>query len=211
MRARHIGRHGTTVLKDHEWADMIETGGYRGLIFDCDGTLVLSEDAHFAAFSEAVARQGRTLNRGWYDARTGLDRTGLLTACAEQVLPGLDIGQATSDSIAAYIAQDAPLPKVEEVVTLAHRFRKLARIVATNAEGAVAAASLTRAGIIDLFDAVVAVDDVDAPKPAPSMFLKAAQIAGLQSQDMLVIEDSPQGASAAERAGMDVLLLDHAD
>lgn len=56
----------------------------------------------------------------------------------------------------------------------------------------------------ELFDAVVTADDpqVGAAKPAPDIFLIAAQRLGVAPADCLVFEDSPFGISAAKAAGM---------
>lgn len=55
-----------------------------------------------------------------------------------------------------------------------------------------------------LFDTIVTADDpqVGAAKPAPDIFLVAAQRLGVNPADCLVFEDSPFGITAAKAAGM---------
>ncbi len=55
-----------------------------------------------------------------------------------------------------------------------------------------------------LFDAIVTADDpqVGAAKPAPDIFLVAAERLGIAPVDCLVFEDSPFGVTAAKAAGM---------
>lgn len=55
-----------------------------------------------------------------------------------------------------------------------------------------------------LFDAIVTADDpqVSAAKPAPDIFLVAAERLGIAPVDCLVFEDSPFGVTAAKAAGM---------
>lgn len=55
-----------------------------------------------------------------------------------------------------------------------------------------------------LFDAIVTADDpqVGAAKPAPDIFLVAAERLGVAPADCLVFEDSPFGITAAKAAGM---------
>jgi pseudouridine-5'-monophosphatase len=55
-----------------------------------------------------------------------------------------------------------------------------------------------------LFDAIVTADDpqVSAAKPAPDIFLVAAQRLGVDPAQCLVFEDSPFGVTAAKAAGM---------
>ena len=63
------------------------------------------------------------------------------------------------------------------------------------------------AGIVDRFQVLVTRDLVQAGKPAPDIFLKAADLLGLAPGDCLVFEDSPTGVRAARAAGMRVVLV----
>jgi HAD superfamily hydrolase (TIGR01509 family) len=62
-------------------------------------------------------------------------------------------------------------------------------------------------GLGELFDAVVSANDVGNGKPAPDVFLLAAERLGLEPADCLVIEDAHVGIEAAHRAGMKVLAV----
>jgi pseudouridine-5'-monophosphatase len=55
-----------------------------------------------------------------------------------------------------------------------------------------------------LFDTIVTADDpqVGAAKPAPDIFLVAAQRLGIPAAQCMVFEDSPFGITAAKAAGM---------
>lgn len=62
-------------------------------------------------------------------------------------------------------------------------------------------------GLGEFFDAVACGDDVVNGKPAPDVFLLAAQKLALAPADCLVIEDAHAGIEAARRAGMPVLAV----
>ena len=62
--------------------------------------------------------------------------------------------------------------------------------------------TLRRAGLLDAFDVVVAGDEVTNGKPAPDMFLLAAERLGVAPEQCIVIEDSPPGVQAGLAAGM---------
>ncbi len=75
-------------------------------------------------------------------------------------------------------------------------------------------------GLGEFFDVVVSGDDVINGKPAPDVFLMAAQLLGIPSERCVVFEDALFGIEAARRAGMKVVavattnsleLLGHAD
>ncbi len=56
-------------------------------------------------------------------------------------------------------------------------------------------------------DEVLTREDVQNPKPHPEIYLLAAQKLGVQPQDCLVLEDSPNGVRAAAGAGMNVIAV----
>jgi len=62
-------------------------------------------------------------------------------------------------------------------------------------------------GLADLFDAIACGDDVTHGKPAPDIFLLAAQKLHMPPADCLVIEDAHVGLEAARRAGMATLAV----
>ena len=183
--------------------DLGDLPPFRALIFDCDGTLVLSAGLHLAAFEQALARQGATLDPGWYGQRTGLARRDLLTAYRNQFKPDLDVDRAVQDSIDDTLGIASACRPNPPVVELARRwFGKVPMAVASNAEAVVVQAMLTACALEDLFDPVVSLSEAGVAKPDPRMFLMAAQSMAVAPEHCLVLEDSDQGLIAAERAGM---------
>lgn len=61
---------------------------------------------------------------------------------------------------------------------------------------------LTEVGALSYFDAIVGGKDVENGKPAPDIFLKAAQLIGADPEDCFVFEDSANGIRAGYAAGM---------
>jgi len=62
--------------------------------------------------------------------------------------------------------------------------------------------NMEQLGLRKYFDKVVSGVTVDKPKPAPDVFLKAAEELGVKPEECLVIEDSCNGVKAAKAAGM---------
>ena len=62
-------------------------------------------------------------------------------------------------------------------------------------------------GVAELFPVVVTSEDVANCKPAPDLFLLAAEKLGVPASECLVVEDSPKGFDAAEAAGMACLMV----
>lgn len=57
------------------------------------------------------------------------------------------------------------------------------------------------------FDALISADEVNASKPNPETFLKAAEALGLSPNDCVVFEDNPNGVAAAKNAGMKAIVI----
>ena len=74
--------------------------------------------------------------------------------------------------------------------------------VATSTEEATARAELAQAGILPYMDRLVFGNMVPHGKPAPDIFLLAAEQLGVSPECCMVLEDSPSGIRAAHAAGM---------
>ena len=79
--------------------------------------------------------------------------------------------------------------------------------IATGGTRHVIEKTLQAVGVSDLFDEVLTADDVKIGKPAPDIFLKAAQLLGVKPEKCLVLEDAPAGVMAGQLAGMSVISI----
>ena len=61
--------------------------------------------------------------------------------------------------------------------------------------------------IRNYFSVIVSADDVQHSKPDPETFLKAASLMNIAPEHCVVFEDAPKGVEAAERAGMQAVVL----
>ena len=73
--------------------------------------------------------------------------------------------------------------------------------VATATDYERAKAYLTRVGIFDSFDKIVCATMVESGKPAPDIYLYAAEQLGLPPCECMALEDSPNGVRSASAAG----------
>jgi beta-phosphoglucomutase family hydrolase len=77
--------------------------------------------------------------------------------------------------------------------------------LATNAERANIDFTLDGAGLRRYFDVIVDGSEVSRPKPAPDVYLRAAELLTISPGNCIVFEDSPVGVAAAVAAGMRVV------
>ena len=67
--------------------------------------------------------------------------------------------------------------------------------------------ALEGTGLLEYMDVVIAKDDVARGKPAPDIFLAAANALDIAPANCLVLEDAAKGVIAAARAGMTSLAI----
>jgi beta-phosphoglucomutase-like phosphatase (HAD superfamily) len=200
------------ILPADQWFDLTQTYGFGAVIFDCDGTLVRSEEAHFRALQRAVGNQDQHLDRAWYLGRTGLDRRGLLQEFRRTQAPTLDVERAIGDSIAGFSSEVWRVEAIAQTVDLATRLSnaKIPLAVGTNSERFIARQSLGKIDVLGLFPIIACVSDTLAAKPSPDIFLAAATSLQIPAYKILVVEDSREGVVAAKAANMAVLRIESA-
>jgi HAD superfamily hydrolase (TIGR01509 family) len=193
----------------------------RALIFDVDGTLAETEELHRQAFNEAFARAGmdwhwgRTVYKDLLRVAGGKERIRAFDQGRKSARPLLDgdiadLHRIKTGCFADLLAkQGCPLrPGVHALISVAMaRGQRLAIATTTSRENidALLSAALGR-NWSDIFDDVVAGDEVPRKKPAPDVYLEALSRLRLSGSDCLAIEDSANGLIAALHAEIPVLI-----
>jgi HAD superfamily hydrolase (TIGR01509 family) len=102
-----------------------------------------------------------------------------------------------------------PLPKkrgLDELLDLLDS-RRIPKAVATSTRREISVPELAATGLFDRFNVIATGDEVTNGKPAPDLFLLAAQRLGIDPAACLVLEDAEPGVIAAHRAGMQVYMV----
>ena len=180
----------------------------RLVIFDCDGVLVDSEILAIRVLVDAMNRAGADITEP--DAyRLFLGRSlATVTDCLQQQY-GLDAGPGFLDDMrqALYARFRAELRPVEGMAETLDRLT-LARCVASSSQPERIRLALSLTGLLDRLEPhIFSASMVERGKPAPDLFLLAAETMGFAPEHCVVIEDSPAGVMAARAAGMKVLLF----
>ncbi len=174
----------------------------QGVIFDMDGVLCDSEPYMIrAAQSLYLDWYHRQIDDAAFEPYYGRGDTEFICGPPEDVGLNVDRDQLMAAFFTAYFelitGQMKPLPGVSTLVDqLARSGKQLA--VATSSDPRKLEGNLLEIGISpDTFGALVSAADVERKKPAPDLFLTAAQRLGLSPAHCLVIEDTPSGVKAA--------------
>nr|WP_247876627.1 HAD family hydrolase [Ochrobactrum sp. CM-21-5] len=178
------------------------------IIFDCDGVLVDSEiiaaevesalltEAGYQIAADEMAERFAGLT--WQDILLTVEREAGIPLSASL----LDKSESILDERLKNEVQ--PVEDILEVVSAL----KLPKCICSNSSSARLETMLKRVDLYDLFAPhIFSAKDVGnrKPKPAPDVFLYAAEQFGINPGDAIVIEDSAHGIQGARAAGMRVI------
>jgi len=178
----------------------------QALIFDFDGLILDTETTDLQSWQEIYLEYGCTLPiSAW---AVGLGGSPDLFDPCEHLESQL--GQSVDrEAIRAekrrreteLIEAQPILPGVREYITDARRLGlKLA--VASSSSRSWVMGHLSRLGLLSHFHCIKCADDVKRTKPDPDLYISAIDALGLQANQAIAFEDSPNGILAAKRAGL---------
>ena len=191
-------------LKQDSVLTMLASLSFSAMIFDCDGTLVDTEAIHLMAFREAFAQRNLVMEKTWYLDRVGISATALLEAYESEVAKvPIDKLGVIADHDRIYVQNVSLIHQVPWVSSIAKTWKgRVPLSVASGGSQRNVRATLKSAGLWDLFDYVITADEVEHGKPAPDLFLFAAQRMNVLPIKCVVFENTEEGLEAARRAGM---------
>lgn len=183
---------------------------FDGVIFDMDGVLVDSERMYLRANMVAGRQQGLTLTAEDYAPLAGASNA-TANAFFQKYFPGEKAQEFLNDTYALvdqYVAAGelAIKPGVKPLLRILHE-ANIPMAVGSSNYGRTVHEFLAKVGIEDEFAHIITSDDVHAGKPAPDIFLAAAQALAIPPAPALVVEDSANGIQAALTAKMTPVLV----
>jgi beta-phosphoglucomutase len=175
-----------------------------GVIFDMDGVLVDSYQAHFESWRMIAAEEGLTITEKQFAATFGRTSREIIAAWWGEELTEAEIRKLDDRKEAAYrqiLANDFPaMPGVRALIERLHN-AGMALAIGSSGPPENIEVILDHLQAQSLFQAVVSGADVTRGKPDPQVFLKAAQRLGIPPDRCVVVEDAPLGVDAAHGAG----------
>ncbi len=181
------------------------------VIFDLDGTVLSNEDEYGLAFKKVLGRLGAKVHTD-YPQTGGIgvkeNWPGLLRKYKVKTKKSLD--ELASETQEEYLKL---LPKIRIKKGLEKFIEELKKsgiktALATSSVWFVVEAAFKKIPKLqDLFDSITTGEEVILKKPAPDLFLVAADKIDVKPEHCLVIEDSESGIEAAHQAGMKVIAL----
>lgn len=177
----------------------------KAVIFDLDGVVVESEDAHIEAEKQTYQKHGLTISAEELHRYTGTTAKAMFTELIAKYKLKTSFNEINSQKekiLLKLLEQDAEPTKgvLDLIRELKQRRIKLA--IASSSTRKIVAYVLKRLNITDLFDCVITAEDAQYSKPNPEIFLRAATQLNTKPSQCLVIEDAKLGVEAAKAAGM---------
>lgn len=178
----------------------------RAVLWDMDGTLIDSAEYHWITWRDTLAHEGHTLTREQFASWFGQRNDAILRRYLGDGIPADEIDRIGSAKEEAYrrLIRERGIEPLPGVGTWLRRLceKGWRQAVASSAPPANIQVILDVLDVGDCFQALVSAEEVPHGKPAPDVFLLAAERLGVPASRCVVVEDAPAGVEAGRRAGM---------
>lgn len=176
---------------------------FRAVVWDVDGVLIDSEPLHLSSFMATCARHGFAVDIEDYARWLGKSFSDMWQGIPELRSFGLTMEELMSQICDHYVAEVhggmARAPAPATVARLARR--GVPQGCASSSPRRIVEANVAAVGVTAHLHTVLGRDDVAEGKPAPDLYLLAAERLGLAPGDCLAVEDTQTGLAAAKAAG----------
>jgi beta-phosphoglucomutase len=184
---------------------VLKLSDFSAVIFDMDGLVLDTETTYFVAWQQAAKAMGYALSETFCLSLSGLHYKDVELKLMDWY--GADFNLQAFNHLSGIFWREHVNT---HGINIKHGFTQLLEFIvqqqmpyclATNSPAINAYECLEVAGIKDVFPTIITRDDVQHGKPAPDIFLKAAELLKVPISQCLVLEDSHAGIVAASRAG----------
>jgi beta-phosphoglucomutase-like phosphatase (HAD superfamily) len=181
------------------------------VVFDMDGLMLDTECIYKEVWQSATAQVGYSMTDELYFTLVGRPHADCEAAVVAHFGNDFPLARAQvcfTETWQRHVATHGIQTKTGLLELFAFLdAKRLPTAVATSTDHDTAMASLRAAGITRAFDAIVTGDQIRHGKPAPDIYLEAAQRLQVAPEQCIAIEDSDAGTLAASSAGMRTLVV----
>ncbi len=197
-----------------EWVDqrfVMPERSFDGIIFDCDGTLVDSMPIHYVAWVESLNHHGAPFDftEEVFYSLAGVREQDVVKMLNKQYRSAVDPDGVAEYKFELFQKRMREVGEIGPVADLARRAHAegVPIAVASGSEEETVRGVLVANDLERLFKEIITPKLVKRGKPAPDMFLLAAERLGVAPEACVVFEDGESGMQAARAAGMEAVFV----
>lgn len=183
----------------------------KGAVFDMDGVLIDTEKLYVRFWRQSAADFGYTMSEEQVFGIRSLARKFADVKLREMFgedFPCTNIREHRTELLMDHIEKHGVEPKTGIITILGYlRENNIRTAVATATPRERAVNLLDKIGVLGYFDVIVGGDMVETGKPAPDIYLKAAELLELSPESCAAFEDSPNGIRSAYSAGCQAIMI----
>jgi beta-phosphoglucomutase family hydrolase len=182
----------------------------KALLFDLDGVIIDSGDFHFKAWQSFCARFNRNITYEEFKKGFGQTNKDILNDILQKALTDEEI-QHYSDEKETIFRNLAKgkirlIPGARAFIKNMKKNKAVMGLVSSTPRANIDFI-LKEIQLADYFDAIISSEDVQAGKPSPECYLKAACQLHVKPEECIVFEDAIPGVQAAINAGMQCIAI----
>ena len=180
---------------------------YQAVLFDLDGVITDTAEYHYLAWKKLAEEQGIHIDRAFYEQLKGVSRDDSLRrilAHGGKSVDDAEFARLTTrknDNYVEMIQAVRPEDVYPGILALLQALRAAGKKIALASASKNGPFLLEKMQLTAYFDAIADPAAVAHSKPAPDIFLAAAQGVGVDIRDCIGIEDAAAGITAIKAAG----------
>jgi HAD superfamily hydrolase (TIGR01509 family) len=185
----------------------------RAVVFDLDGLLIDTEPVFCEAARRLLASHGQELDTAFMASIMGVPGRDALPLFRDRFQLTLAVDELAAEYRREFLAvlRGGPPPLMPGAVELLGtlEWNGIPKAIATSSGRDYVDQVFGPHGLLDRFAFVLTCDDVTHGKPHPEIYQRAAARFGLTTSEVVVLEDSPNGLTAAKAAGARCVVVPH--
>lgn len=188
----------------------------KAVIFDLDGVIVSTDECHYSAWKKMADEECIYFDREINNRLRGVSRMESLEIVLERAekvyseTEKIELAERKNNYYKEYIKELTPKDILPGVMENLNELKNNAIKIAIGSSSKNTPVILEQVELANYFDAVSDGNNITNSKPDPEVFLKAAQMLGVNAENCLVVEDADSGIIAGKRAGMKTLSVNGA-
>ncbi len=179
----------------------------KGVIFDLDGVICFTDNFHYRAWKAIADREHIYFDEKINNRLRGVSRMeslDIILEKAERIYSGEEKERLAEEKNEIYKGLLSEMSREDlssAVKSTLYGLRGKGYLLAVGSSSKNTKQILERIGLGDFFDAVSDGTNIARSKPDPEVFIKAAQMLGLEPEECVVVEDAEAGIRAAHDGG----------